>query len=261
MFVDSAGTLLIATGSEIRDGRVRGSAGFAPTRARATAAVLGTDSAWTIQRLIRASFDTRVFSAPDEIRLLADEWEQVGARSPERAARVDSALNMLREWNGVSTVGSEAMSLFAAYHDEVLRSPDVASSHFTAMENVIHDARRYPPRPWGSVNAARRGSGTGDVSEARSVSTMPLAGAPARNDIMFSYDVGNRGQHYVWVADLHSGYGGFVMSFGASNDGRSVHWFDQATLFAAGSLRTVILSGPPPAAGYHPGAAVPGTMH
>jgi hypothetical protein len=261
LFVDSTGALLIATGSDIGAGRASGFVGFAPTRAHAAAEVLGTDSAWTIQRLIRASFDTRVFSAPAEIRLLADEWEQVGARSPERAAGVDSALNILRAWNGVSTVASPAMSLFTAYHDEVLRSTDVAFAHFTAMENVIRDARRYPPRPWGSVNAVRRSSFVGSGPEARSVSVMPLAGAPARNDIMFSYDVGNDGQHYVWVADLRSGYGGFVMSFGEGADPRSAHWFDQATLFAAGSLRTVVLSGPPPAAGYHPGAAVPGVSH
>lgn len=253
LMVDAGGSAVVFEGGAVRTGRAESVAiGVRSNIAISNGAGAGggVGSAmpgWTLRTLARTAFDTRVHSADAEIAALVDEWEQVGARNPERALAMDSAVTMLRAWDRVSTLQSPVMSLYAAFFDEPGRET-FAFSRFTALERVVLDRRRFPPQPWGSVNALRR-SGQGSV---------PVAGAPARLGIMFAYDAASRMESFVWAVECGTGAASSVRSFGQGADPASTHWFDQAILFAAGSLKAAPVSGAVMGAGmgavpYHPG--------
>jgi hypothetical protein len=222
---------------------------FAPGRQAAADSTIRSDGQWTLQKLIRAAFDTKVHGASAEIGALIDEWEQVGARNPERALRLDSAVSALRAWDQVSDIGSSTMTLYSYYraqleqngteHAAALRDGQ-AFVRFTALDAVLNDTR-HPIRPWGNANAIRRGA-----------ASTPVAGAPTSAGTMFTYDAGSPLEPYVWAVSLRSGIAGSVFAFGIGYS-EAAHWFDQAPLFAAGSLKT--LGGPAARAAYHPGEA------
>ena len=237
---------------------------FAPGEAARQAAVdaaLHAESAWTIQKLIRLAFDARIHGAGDEIAAVTDEWEQVGALNPEKAQLVDSAIAMLRSWNRMSEPDSRVMTLYAAYRAELGQSHPGSYRRFAALEAVVQDRRRFPPQPWGIQNAVRRGptAMSGGVTAAPGTpvpSAMPVAGAPVEAGTIFTFDARRTGQFYVWAIDLKSGVAGSVLSMGNAYRTASPHWFDQATLFAAGSLK------PSPAAGAGRGNPYrPGDVH
>lgn len=246
LFVDAAGAAAKYEGSGTRSDV---STGSVASGARSLIAGTGArEGAWTLQKFARAAFDRRVHSAEAEIAALADEWEQVGARNPERALAMDTAIAMLRAWDLQSTINSPTMTLYAAYFDEYRAGFSSTLARFSALERVVLDRRRFPPQPWGSVNALRRSGRT----------SVPVAGAPARLGIMFAYEAASGMESFVWAVDLGGGEASSVRSFGQGMEPSSAHWFDQAILFAAGSLKAAPVAGPVMGAAgervpYHPG--------
>ncbi|MGH7555653.1 MAG: penicillin acylase family protein, partial [Longimicrobiales bacterium] len=80
-------------------------------RAAMSRRILESVSAWTFEEWANAAFDTRVLEADNQIPSLIDEWERLGASDPDRAAKLDSAINEIREWDRVSAITSSAMTL------------------------------------------------------------------------------------------------------------------------------------------------------
>jgi hypothetical protein len=158
---------------------------------------------------------------------------------------------MLRTWDRNASPESAAMTLYAALCDQLTIMEPTAYPHFRALEIVVHDRRRFPPRPWSGVNAvARNGSLPGTAS-------MPTAGVPARHGVMFGYDAKARGQRYAWVVDLGGGAvsAATVFSYGQQAAPEMRHWFDQAPLFAAGRMKVAGPGAAPAGTPYHPGQA------
>jgi hypothetical protein len=245
LYADASGVAL-----EFSDGGRSEVAATAAVGARADIAssMAVSERAWTMQKLARAAFNRHVHAAGEEITALADEWEQVGARNPERALAMDSAIALLRAWDHESATESEPMTLYAAYADELRVGGSAPLAHFTALERVVLDRRRFPPRPWGSVNALRKAGHA----------AVPVAGAPARLGIMFAYDAASGLESVVWAVDPAGGEASSVRSFGQTMSAASAHAFDQAILFAAGSMKAAPASGPVMGSAaarvpYHPG--------
>jgi hypothetical protein len=73
------------------------------------------------------------------------------------------------------------------------------------------------------------------------VTGIATAAMPSRFGTMFAYTAGERGQRAIWWVDLATGSAASVLSYGQSWDSGSPHWFDQAPLFAGGSLKPVFV--------------------
>jgi hypothetical protein len=219
----------------------------APEREAAANAMMRGKAVWTLQELIRAAFDTRANGAAEEIAALVDEWEQVGARNPDKAMTVDSLIGVIRSWDMTSSIASSAMTLYAFYRAQLRQEHGASFPRFTALESVVRDARR-PIQPWGYANALRRGP-----------NSLPVAAAPTYTGTMFTYDATAGYQPFVWAVDIGAHAAGSVFAFGQSQTAGSAHWFDQAPLFAAGSLKeaavteAVAASDGKAGRAYHPG--------
>jgi hypothetical protein len=232
VFIDrTSATLFTADGAPAPAATVAEHAG---DRAAAAAAVLKTDRPWTLEDLALAVFDRRVYGADADLAALVDEWEQVGARNPDRAASIDGAVAMLSEWDRTSRGSIFEMTLYAAYRRTYENDSSGALPRFRALEKVVANGALRDLRPWEAVNHIVSPPVPGSPSLA-----IPVAGAPGRFGILFAYDAERAGQHYIWMAASGTGSGRAVVSHGHSARAHSRHAFDQASLFATARLRAV----------------------
>jgi hypothetical protein len=199
------------------------------------------DSGWTIERVLQSAFDTKVHGAEEEIGQLIDEWEQIGVSNPARASSLDSAVSMLRTWNRRGNAGSEAMTMFGLYHEQLRILEATAYPHFRALEIVVNDRRRMPPRAWGEYRPLRRVPVS--VTADGMPTAIPTAAAPSHYGIMFSYDALSGAQSYVWSIDVTTGAAVSVFSYGESAVAGSAHWFDQAPMYAFGRWKPMGVPG------------------
>jgi acyl-homoserine-lactone acylase len=250
-------------------------------RARSSRRLLERESAWTYEAWQRAAFDTYVMAAEGAIAPLVLEWEEVGGTNPFRAMRVDEALDILRAWDRVSTVDSEAMTLFVLWQENV-RSGRFAGRHasFAAFEAAVDALRREHDTvavPWGGLNRLQRVHTSGAEPFSSEAPSMPVPGAPGWTGTIFRFEAqpagtglhryGVSGHTWVSVVELaptirsHA-----IVQFGQSADPASAHFLDQAPLYARGELKRAWFTREEVAAGarhaYHPGvpgaAPVPG---
>ncbi|HEX6694014.1 MAG TPA: penicillin acylase family protein [Longimicrobiales bacterium] len=232
VFIDrTTAALFTAEGAPVPASSVAMHAG---DRAAAAAAVLTTDRPWTLDDLGLAIFDRRVYGADADIAALVDEWEQVGALNPDRAASIDDAVQVLTAWDRTSRGSAPEMTLYAAYRRTLEIDSSGALPRFRALEKVVADGTLRELRPWEAVNHIVSPPVPGSPTLA-----IPVAGAPGRFGIMFAYDAQRAGQQYIWLAAAGTGTGRAVVSHGQSARAHSRHAFDQAALFATARLRPV----------------------
>jgi acyl-homoserine-lactone acylase len=220
-------------------------------RTRSVRRLLDAGTSWSGEALEAAVFDTYVADAEDAFRDLVREWEEVGGTHPERAMRVDQALDAMRGWDLRADTGSHAMTLFVMWQQR-LRSGafDGTQGSFRALEDVVATLRQEWDTvlvPWGHVNRLQRRHTSGRDAFDDTEPSLPVAGAPAWTGSIFAVqgppglDVrryGVRGNAWVSVTELGPQVRSrAVTPFGQSADPASPHWFDQAPLYVSGRLR------------------------
>jgi acyl-homoserine lactone acylase PvdQ len=222
-------------------------------RARASRRILSARSDWTFEAWALAAFDTRVNEAASAIAPLVDEWERLGAGDPERAARLDEAVDALREWDGASTIASPAMTLLVLWSERIgaaRRNPEPWPA-VRALEEAAACLQRTWGRtlvPWGEVNRLQRVHTSGRTPFDDAAASLPIAAGPGELGIIFNLGTragpdgrrryGIRG--HTWVSVVEFGprvRARSIVTFGQSADPASPHWFDQAALFARGELK------------------------
>jgi acyl-homoserine-lactone acylase len=221
-------------------------------RARRSRAILSADSAWTLEKLATAAFDTRVEIADAEIDRLTREWEEVGGTNPQRAFRLDPVMDRLRAWDRVSTVTSTEMTLFMTWQERIRTGEyEGAYGRFRALEDAVALMQRdhgSTEVEWGSVNRLQRPPIAPVPAFNDDHHSLPVAGAPGWTGVIFAFAgrqppgsvrrYGTSGHTWVSVVELAGPpVARSVVTFGQSGDRNSDHWFDQAALYARGEMK------------------------
>jgi acyl-homoserine-lactone acylase len=221
-------------------------------RARSSRRLLEQESAWTFDAWSRAAFDTYVVTAGADIALLVRQWEEVGGTAPFRAMAVDEAVELLRAWDHVSTVDSEAMTVYV-YWQERLRAGGYTGEHaaFRALEDAAATLRRDFGSlnvAWGAVNRLQRVHTSGAAPFSDEAPSLPVPGADGWTGVIFRFTTepgpdgrrryGVSGHTWVSVAELGPEVRSrSIVQFGQSADPASPHFFDQAPLYSRGELK------------------------
>ncbi|MGH7444708.1 MAG: penicillin acylase family protein, partial [Longimicrobiales bacterium] len=222
-------------------------------RGRAARELLARDSAWTLESLAQAAFDTHAGAAASWVPRLIDEYERRGASDPIGALALDDAIALLRAWDGDGTVDSPEMTLFVTWLERVRRTADEQNDWplTSALDWTMASLERdwgATVVPWGDVHRLQRihTSGIGPFDD--TAGSLPIAGAPAWTGTTLSIATrpgpdGSRryataGNGWINVVELAPRVRSrSIIAFGQSANPASPHFSDQAALYAGGQLK------------------------
>lgn len=243
-------------------------------RAQASMEILSGDSSFTFEEWQRAAFDRKVRAASVEVPKLVSEWDELQKSEPDRAGRLRPAMDLLRSWDGVTRMDSEAATLFALWypyaHPEQYPAfwmnlqrawlagwgggtSEAGQSRLDILERVMDRLEdewgtwRVPHGEMVRIQRVRDPGGFSDEVESVGVP----GGDPNTGQIFFVAAVPgpDRKRRYGVAGHSYAGvqeYGGKVKAlsvtvFGQSADPDSPHYMDQAELYSRGEFKAAWL--------------------
>ena len=218
-------------------------------RSRISRRILEGDHTFDFDTWAALAFDTRVIEAEVWIPQLTEALASA-PQNTARAGKLAPGLELLQQWDGVSTKESTAMTLFFKWREVMIRGgvEDLLVSFETAMDALEADWDTWAV-PWGEINRLQRihTSGVGEFSDERE--SLAVAGGPGPLGIVFNFYTrpvegqkrryGVAGHSYAAVVEFGDGEvkAESILVFGESGDESSPHYFDQARLFADGRFK------------------------
>lgn len=231
------------------------------SRARNSRRILSSKQRLTLDTWARAVMDTTVIEAETEIPKLVIEWDKLNQSQAVRAEKLSAVIAELKSWNGISSIESKAMTVFALWYEKL--------SRITAMSNLMGGTNKDPwlkirmledvvselerdwgtwRVPWGEINRLQRTHTSGYALFKDSESSLPIAGAPGWLGVIFNFYTrpengqkrryGFLGNTFVCVAEFGPTLQArSVLVFGQSADPKSPHHFDQAQLYSRGEFK------------------------
>jgi len=229
-------------------------------RHRQARRILDSQDEFTFEEWARYAYTTHLIQAEDDVARLVAEWRDLRMQDVPRAANLTQPITLLRHWDRVSTVGSEAMTLYVMWGEERralerAQSP-ISWADVTALERAVDrldeawDTWRVP---WGEINRLQRNHTSGNEPFSDDRPSIPIAGAPGWTGPMFTFTAveeegqrrryGTHGNSYVAVVEFGPEVSARSLHvFGASADPASPHFFDQAARYSAGDFKPAWLS-------------------
>ncbi len=211
-------------------------------RAVASRRILGAQSAWTLDLLADAAFDTRVVVADS----MMPGWITAAAKGAVPTRRIE-ALQLLDAWDHRSDTASVAMTVLAGWAGRVFGGLAPAP----ALDSALNDLERSFGTwrvAWGVVNRTQRWDDFDDPGPRADRPSLALAAVDQSLGAVFTdwpnafdrqgrqYGVG--GGSYVSVVEFGPEVRALaVHDFGESGNPSSPHFFDQAPLYAARTFR------------------------
>jgi penicillin amidase len=228
---------------------------FDTPRAIVARRVLSTTGRFTFDDWQEIVFDSTVLAAEQEIPKIAAEWRRLGQESADREA-LQPLVQELEQWDGRSRVDSIAATVFFTWDEEFqefgkLREPRAALPHVRALMRAKRRLERTHGSwriRWGEINRLQRAREDDPLSDDRP--SLPLAGGPGHTGVLFSmYSKSERGQKRRYAVDGQSfalaiAFGARLRAasvhvFGQSGQRGSGHYFDQAALVSAETMKPV----------------------
>ena len=225
-------------------------------RGRASMRILGANPAFTFEQWARAAFDTHVITA-DEVLPQWLEKTRPGADDPKRAM-VEGALGELSKWNHESSADSVATTLFVNWHHAMERKQESPEVLLASLKEVLDQLNAQHGRwqvPYGEISRLQRNTNPGDSplwppTFNAGAKSLPVAGVSGYDGAVFTVNavpfqigqnkqrLGVHGASYVSVVEFGpKTQARSVVTFGASGDVNSPHYFDQAQLYAKGEFK------------------------
>jgi len=245
-------------------------------RARISRRILAARDKFTFGEWTRTVFDTTVIEAETFVPALVDEWEKLKQADAARAEKLSAAVAELRSWDRVSTIDSQAMTLFAFSFERASGIRDTAPwPKIRALEAVIDNLERAWGTwqvPWGEINRLQRVHTSGRELFSDTRPSLPVPGAAGPLGIIFNFysrpekgqkrRYGYLGNTYVSVIEFgRQPQARSLLVFGENSDPASPHYLDQARLYAAGEMKPSWFTLPEikkhSDCSYHPGASLP----
>lgn len=213
-------------------------------RSRMSRILLSGDRKFSYDELDALTWDTRVLEAASMVPLLGVE---LSARDvpADLAKELKQAYSLLQDWDQVSTVDSEAMTLY--YFWRLMQTQLGVKDHVDAFTQAVGYMKKTYGGwkvAWGEVNRLQRMHTGGQESFDDSKPSLPVAGGPgnpfgiiynfyARPEMGKKRMYGTAGHSYVSIVEFGKTLKArSIMPFGASADEASPHYFDQAPLYA-----------------------------
>lgn len=250
-------------------------------RGRASMRILEMNKAFTFEQWTRSAFDTHIITA-DEV---LPEWLDKIKIAPndQNHAMLQDAVSELRKWNHDSSIDSVATTIFVNWHHlmngKEATSDVLVSTLRQTLDQLVaqHGSWRVP---YGEINRLQRDISWGPTpidtpTFNNKAESLPLAGVSGNEGAIFTFNAipfrltnekqrfGVHGASYVSVVEFGpETHALSVVTFGASGNPKSSHYFDQARLYAKGQFkpswftRNEVESNAK--AAYHPGEA---TIH
>ena len=230
-------------------------------RAQAARRVLQGKDKFTLEEFSRAAFDTTVMRAFSEITDLVELWRTLLLQDRARAEKLKGPISELESWDHVSTSKSSAMTLFALWFSKVYRQtppmsgvpakiesidPTNPLAKIKALEETVAELKGKFGTwrvEWGELNRLQRVSTEDPGGFKDSSISLPIPGGPSVLGMVFTFNAqeapGQKRRYGVtgdsYVAVIHFGpkiEARSVLVFGENSNPRSLHYFDQAALYA-----------------------------
>jgi penicillin amidase len=223
-------------------------------RHREARRILSARDTFTSEQWAADAYSTHALQAEDDIPQIVDAWEELKKEDPTRAEKLREAVALLGDWDRVSTVESEAMSLYVFWGEDNRR---LRREDNTAEKRVIRALEAAMARiekdwgtwrvAWSEINRLQRRHSSGDEAFRDDAPSIPLAGVPGWAGAMFTFYArpvegqkrryGTAGNTYVAVVEFGEKVTAKTLhTFGASADPASPHFFDRAPLYAQGAF-------------------------
>ena len=229
-------------------------------RHRQARRILESQEQFTFDEWAKSSYSTHLMQAEDDVARLVAEWRELRYHDLPRAADLMEAITLLRRWDRVSTVESEAMTLYVVWGEQRrqlersgsrLRWPRVTALE-RAMAELEADWDDWRV-PWGELNRLQRNHSSGEEAFSDDRPSIAIPGAPGWTGPMFTFSAvpadgqrrryGVHGNSYVAVVSFGPQVEARSLHvFGANADPESPHHFDQAPRYAAGDYKPAWMS-------------------
>jgi penicillin amidase len=223
-------------------------------RHREARRILSTRDRFTFEQWAKDAYSTHALQAEEDIPQIVDEGEELKKEDSLRAETLREAVALLEGWDRVSTVESEAMSLYVFWGEEYRRLRREQDKREGRMIRALEGAMAKLEEDWGSwrvawgeINRLQRQHSGGDEAFSDDEPSLPLAGVPGWAGAMFTFYArpvegqrrryGTAGNTYVAVVEFGPRVRAMTLhTFGASADPASPHFFDRAPLYARGEF-------------------------
>jgi penicillin amidase len=219
-------------------------------RARNARRILAGRERFTFDEWTRAAADTTEVEADTFIPQIINEWQRLKGAHADRAAKLADVIAELQQWNHVSTIDSQAMTLISSwltvYNSRNFKRDEADYPMLRALEQAVSDLTRDWGTwrvAWGEINRLQRTHTSGQDPFSDERASLPVTGGASALGNVFTFNAppakglkrryGVSGNTYVSVVEFAPHVRALsIVTFGQSADPRSPHFFDQAPLYA-----------------------------
>ncbi len=220
-------------------------------RARASRRLLANEDKFDFESWTRAATDTYVVRADSLIGEMVVQWENLSAVDPTRAARLRVPVELLQNWNRISTVESSAMSLLALSFAMAPFDPSRSTllDGLDSATTYLLDNWGTVEVGWGELNRHQRPNWRGDEGFSDDAPSTGIPGVPGWLGAVYTYYSAPRANTYRFYGRAGNSFVSVVefgerirarsiLFFGESTDPDSPHFDDQVELYSQGRFKT-----------------------